>query len=77
MSSPATKHSAVASTSSPWSANKSQQLAKFLLNWASQMGQHYESYYPGHDFNLYGVIFPTPPHERYHEPAPCSRCSCY
>lgn len=59
-SSPATKHSAVASTSSPWSANKSQQLAKFMLNWASQMGQHYESYYPGHDFNLYGVIFPTP-----------------
>lgn len=59
-SSPSTKHSAVASPSSPWSADKSQQLTKFMLDWAGQMGQHYESYYPGRDFNLYGVMFPTP-----------------
>ena len=44
-SSPATKHSAVASTSSPWSANKSQQLARIYaelgkVKWVNTTGHN-------------------------------------
>lgn len=43
----------------PWSTEKKQQLAEFMSNWQTEMGQSYQEYYPGHDFDLYGLMFPS------------------
>lgn len=54
------KKSVASSTvTTPWSDDKRQQLSKFMSNWQTEMGQSYEEYYPGHDFDLYGLMFPS------------------
>ncbi|MCQ8097350.1 DUF4767 domain-containing protein [Weissella confusa] len=54
------KESAASSVvATPWSAEKTQQLAEFMSNWQTEMGQSYQEYYPGHDFDLYGLMFPS------------------
>ena len=54
------KESAASSVvATPWSAEKTQKLAEFMSNWQTEMGQSYQEYYPGHDFDLYGLMFPS------------------
>lgn len=54
----AVQSSSQSTETSPWSQQKSEQLATFMKQWGKKMNQSYVAYTPGHNVNFYGIHEP-------------------